>query len=74
MATQSSRGKTVSFLIDVWYNQETGAIQLATNDKDAALSDFNVAVTGDATKRNGHPTLFNRLKKLLEAHGAPAPS
>jgi len=75
MATRASKGtgKSVKFEIYVWYNKETGAIQVASNDQDSALSDFNIAVTSDPTKPNGHPTLFRRLKKLLESQGAPAP-
>ena len=73
MARQSSKGNSVNFPIDVWYDQATGIIHIASNDPDPALSDFHVAVTNDKTKPNGHPALFRRLKKLLNAHGAPAP-
>lgn len=73
MATRASKGtgKSVKFEIYVWYNKSTGTIQIASNDQDHALSDFNVAVTNDPAKRNGHPTLFRRLKKLLDEQGAP---
>jgi hypothetical protein len=57
----------------VWYDQKTGIIHLGSNEKDQALDDFHVAVTEDPVKRNGHPTLFKRLKKILKAKGAPAP-
>jgi hypothetical protein len=76
MATRASKGtgKSVKFEIYVRYNKSTGAIQIASNDQDAALSDFNVAVTNDAAKSNGHPALFRRLKKLLDEQGAPSPA
>ena len=75
MATRSSKGtgKSIKFQIYVWYNEKTRKIQIASNDGDRALSDFNIAVGDDPTKSNGHPTLFRRLKKLLLEKGAPAP-
>ena len=75
MAERAAKGtgKSVKFEIYVWYNKETRAIQVASNDQDSALSDFNIAVTNDPAKPNGHPTLFRSLKKLLEEKGAPAP-
>lgn len=70
MAKVSSKGNTVTFPIDVWYDQQSkGTIKVASKDPDAALSDFNVSVTNC-----GHPQLFRRLRKLLLAKGAPAPS
>lgn len=75
MATRSSKGKgkSINFEIYVWYNKQTGKIQVASNDDDPALSDFNIAVGDEPTRPNGHPTLFRRLRKLLVTHGAPAP-
>jgi len=70
---KSSKGNTVTFPIDVWYDQKSGIIRVATRDKAPETWDFNIAVTNDPTKRNGHPTLFRRLRKILQAQGAPAP-
>jgi hypothetical protein len=73
MAKPSSKGNSVSFRIDVWYDQEEGTIHVASNDPDPALSDFHIAVSNDKTKPHGHPSLFRRLTKLLNAHGPLAP-
>ena len=60
MATRASKGtgKSVKFEIYVWFNQETGTIRVASNDQDSALSDFNIAVTNNPTKPNGHLHCF----------------
>jgi hypothetical protein len=75
MATRSSKGegKVVSFLIDVWYNEKERRIHIGSNDRDEALANFKVTVSADETKPDRHRTLFDRLTKLLKAHGAPAP-
>jgi hypothetical protein len=73
MVQKSSKGNTVTISVDIWYDTKTGIIHVASRDPDPAASDFHVAVTNDPKKPNGHPTLFRRLKKLLQSKGAPAP-
>ena len=73
MVQVSKKGNTVTISVDVWYDQKTGIIHIGSKETDQALDDFHVAVTDDPAKRNGHPTLFRRLKKILKAKNAPAP-
>ncbi len=67
----SAKGNTVTLPIDIWYDPPSGEIHVATRDQEAPT--FHVAVTDDPTKPNGHPSLFQRLKKALQDKGAPAP-
>jgi len=70
---KSAKGKTVTFPIDVWYDEHSKRIHVATNDAAPEADDYIIAVSNDPEKANGHPTLFRRLKKILQAQGAPAP-
>ncbi|MGB6942725.1 MAG: hypothetical protein WBE37_10040 [Bryobacteraceae bacterium] len=70
---KSTKGKTVTFPIDVWYDAKSGRIHVATNDAAPEAGDYIIAVSNDPKKANGHPTLFKRLRKILQAQGAPAP-
>ena len=69
----SSKGRSVSLEVDFWWKPEDRTIHLATNDKDPGAETFHVAIREDATKANGHPSLFRNLAKCLRSKGAPAP-
>jgi hypothetical protein len=68
-----SRGKngkaphSVTFAI-VFRKRPNGLIHVATNDPEGI--GFNVAISDDPTKRNGHPTLYRKLDAYLKMKGA----
>jgi hypothetical protein len=68
-----SRGKngkaphSVTFAI-VFRKRPNGLVHITTNDPEAV--GFNVAISDDPTKRNGHPTLYRKLDAFLTMKGA----
>jgi hypothetical protein len=64
----SKKGKSVYARAGFWLEKD-GSIHLAFQ----GVRGFHVAINADPTRRNGHPTLFKRLAKLLTEVGAPAP-
>ena len=64
----SKKGRSVYTEVGFWLEKD-GSIHLAIKGDPRG----HVAVNQDPTKRNGHPTLFNRLAKALNEAGAPAP-
>jgi hypothetical protein len=59
--------RSVTFAIDFW-KRPNGLINIATNDPEGI--GFNVAISDDPTKRNGHPTLYRKLDAFLKMKGA----
>lgn len=59
--------RAVTLAIDFW-KRPNGLINIATNDPEG--TGFNVAISADPTKRNGHPTLYRRLDAFLRMKGA----
>ena len=59
----SKSGKSVHIDVGFWL-QEDGSIHLTSN----ALKNFHVAINEDPDRKNGHPTLYKRLHKILEQH------
>ena len=68
MVTQSRKGNAVYAQIGVW-REKDGSVHLTIKGVPGA----HIAVNADPAKRNGHPTLFNRLDKLLNATKKPGP-
>lgn len=64
----SKGGKSVHIEIGFWLNDD-GSIHVTSN----AEKDFHVAVNQDPARKNGHPTLYDRLAKILQDEGAPSP-
>jgi hypothetical protein len=68
-----SRGKngkaphSVTFAI-VFRKRPDRLIHITTNDPEAV--GFDVAISDDPTKRNGHPTLYRKLDTFLTMKGA----
>jgi len=58
---RSKKGRAVYAEIGVWREQD-GSIHLTLK----GVKNGHVAVNSDASKRNGHPTLFARLDQLLK--------
>lgn len=58
---RSGKGKTVYAEIGVW-READGSIHLTIK----GVKNGHVAVNADPSKRNGHPTLFARLDRLLK--------
>ena len=64
----SADGKRVTIEVQFWLDDD-GSIRVASKDG----QDFLVRVKAEPLKRNGHPSLFRRLRWLLKEAGAPAP-
>ena len=64
---RSKKGGAVYTRIGVW-RSETGAIHMTLD----GVKGGHVAVTGDPSKRSGHPALFEKLTRLLEDRTAKA--
>ncbi len=64
----SKDGKSVHVEIGFWLDPD-GSIHMTSNE----LDDFHIAVNEDPARKNGHPTLYRRLAKLLKDAGAPSP-
>ncbi len=65
----SKNGKSVRIEIDFWLDKD-GSIHVTSD----VAEDFHIAVNADPSRKNGHPTLYKRLAKLLSKAGAPAPA
>ncbi len=64
----SKKGKCVYARAGFWLEKD-GSIHLAFE----GVPGFHVAINDDPAKRNGHPTLFKRLARLLVEADATAP-
>ena len=64
---RSKKGKAVYTQVGVWRERD-GSIHMTFK----GVKDGHVAVNADPSKRNGHPTLFARLDRLLKS-APPAP-
>lgn len=56
----SENGKSVHIEVGFWL-QVDGSIHLTSND----VKGFHVAINENPERRNGHPTLYKRLKAIL---------
>ena len=61
--------KTAYLNIGAWFNEETGHIHLAISDKDG----FHTTVNNRIDSKRGHPNLYKKLSKALQAAGVPYP-
>lgn len=64
----STKGKTVYAEFGFWLEKD-GSIHLAV----PAENKIHVAINRDPERRNGHPTLYEKLAQALRDAGAPAP-
>lgn len=62
-------GKTATFTVTAWYNEESGHIHLAMPDSDWFISTVNA----DPASSRGHPNLYRKLARALKEQGKPAP-
>jgi hypothetical protein len=58
--------RSVTFAI-IFRKRPDGVIHIATNDPEGV--GFNVGISNDPTKRNGHPTLYRKLDAFLTMKG-----
>ncbi len=57
--------KYVRMEINFWYEGKVRGIHVSSND----VPRFHVSLIEDPDSRRGHPTLYNRLKTILQEQG-----
>ena len=66
----SSKGNAVSMEVSFWLHEEDNSIRMSA----PGVPGFTLGkISADSERRNGHPTLFNRLAKCLADMKATAP-
>lgn len=66
----SKPGKSVYLEVGVWYEADTNQIHLTAKN----VPGFHTTISGNpSSERRWHPNLFNKLAKVLQEAGAPAP-
>ena len=64
------RGKSIRIDdVGAWFDRGTRLIHLTVKGDEG----FHVAISGDATRANGHPALYRELTRCLGLVGAPHP-